>query len=56
MLGLELAKRWTAAGMTVAMTCHSPALAEKLWREKLAIGLTVCLSDSTSRSKKIWYR
>ncbi|MBK7646962.1 MAG: NERD domain-containing protein [Betaproteobacteria bacterium] len=45
MLGLELAKRWTAAGMTVAMTCHSPWLKSFLDRVPLA-GLTVCLSDS----------
>ena len=45
MLGLELAKRWTAAGMNVAMTCHSPWLKSFLDRNPLA-GLTVCLSDS----------
>ena len=45
MLGLELAKRWTAAGMTVAMTCHSPWLKSFLERNSL-VGLTVCLSDS----------
>jgi len=45
MLGLELAKRWTAAGMTVAMTCHSPWLKSFLERNPL-VGLTVCLSDS----------
>ena len=45
MLGLELAKRWTAAGMNVAMTCHSPWLKSFLERNPL-VGLTVCLSDS----------
>jgi hypothetical protein len=45
MLGLELAKRWTAAGMTVAMTCHSPWLKSFLERNS-PVGLTVCLSDS----------
>jgi hypothetical protein len=45
MLGLELAKRWAAAGMNVAMTCHSSWLKSFLERHPLA-GLTVCLSDS----------
>lgn len=45
MLGLELAKRWTATGMNVAMTCHSSWLKSFLERNPLA-GLTVCLSDS----------
>lgn len=45
MLGLELAKRWTAAGMNVVMTCHSPWLKNFLERNSL-VGLTVCLSDS----------
>lgn len=45
MLGLELARRWTAAGMNVAMTCHSPWLESFLKRSPI-VGLTVCLSDS----------
>ncbi len=45
MLALELAKRWTAAGMKVALTCHSIWLKNFLERNTLA-GLTVCLSES----------
>ena len=45
MLGLELAKRWVAAGMNVAMTCHSPWLKNFLERSPLP-GLTVCLASS----------
>lgn len=45
MLGLELAKRWTAAGMNVAMTCYSPWLKSFL-EQKSQVGLTICLSDS----------
>jgi hypothetical protein len=45
MLALELAKRWTAAGMNVALTCHSSWLKSFLERNTLA-GLTVCLSGS----------
>lgn len=45
LLGLELARRWTAAGASVAMTCHSPWLKSFLERSPIP-GLTVCLSDS----------
>lgn len=45
MLALELAKRWTSAGMKVALTCHSPWLKSFLEHNALA-GLTICLSDS----------
>lgn len=51
MLGLELAKRWTATGMKVAMTCHSPWLKSFLERNPL-VGLTVCLSDSIHLAAK----
>lgn len=45
MLGIELARRWVAAGMNVVMTCHSPWLKSFLERSPLP-GLTVCLSNS----------
>lgn len=45
MLALELARRWTAAGMNIALTCHSSWLKSFLERHTLA-GLTVCLSES----------
>lgn len=45
MLALELAKRWTASGMNIALTCHSSWLKSFLERNTLA-GLTVCLSES----------
>jgi len=51
MLGLELAKRWSAAGMSVAMTCHSPWLKSFLERNPL-VGLTICLSDSIHLAAK----
>ena len=45
LMGLELARRWTAAGANVAMTCHSPWL--KSFLEKNPVPkLVVCLSDS----------
>jgi hypothetical protein len=51
MLGLELAKRWTAAGMKVAMTCHSPWLKSFLECSPVS-GLTVCLSDAIRLTAK----
>lgn len=45
MLGLELAKRWTAGGMNVAMACKSPWLKSYLDRFSVP-GLTITLSDS----------
>ncbi|MCW0202546.1 MAG: NERD domain-containing protein [Rhodanobacter thiooxydans] len=45
MLALELAKRWSAAGMKVALTCHSPWL--RAYLEKAATpGVTVSLTNS----------
>ncbi len=45
MLALELAKRWCASGMRVALACHSPWL--KSFLEGSAVpGLVVCLADS----------
>ena len=45
MLALELAKRWCASGMRVALACHSPWL--KSFLEGSAVpGLIVCLADS----------
>lgn len=45
MLALELAKRWGASGMKVALTCHSPWLKRFLERNAVP-GLTVSLVDS----------
>ncbi|MCA9112311.1 MAG: AAA family ATPase, partial [Planctomycetaceae bacterium] len=45
LLGLELARRWTAEGMRVAMTCQSPWLKSYLEKHPIA-GLTVALSGS----------
>ena len=45
LLGLELARRWTAEGMRVAMTCQSPWLKSYLEKQPIA-GLTVALSGS----------
>jgi hypothetical protein len=45
MLALELAKRWSAAGMKTALTCHSPWL--KGFLERSAVpGMTVSLAES----------
>lgn len=45
MLALELARRWSALGMKVALTCHSPWL--KAYLEKSApSGVTVSLTNS----------
>lgn len=45
MLALELAKRWSAAGMKVALTCHSPWL--KTYLEHAATpGVMVSLANS----------
>lgn len=45
MLALELAKRWSAAGMKVALTCHSSWL--KAYLEQAATpGVTVSLTNS----------
>lgn len=47
MLALELAKRWSASGMRVALTCHSPWL--KNYLENAAPpGITVALTESIS--------
>ena len=45
MLALELAKRWGASGMQVALACHSPWLKRFLERNAVP-GLTVSLADS----------
>ena len=45
MLALELAKRWGASGMKVALACCSPWLKNFLERKSLP-GLTVTLADS----------
>lgn len=51
MLALELAKRWSAAGMKVALTCHSPWL--KTYLEKAATsGITVSLTNSAPVSAR----
>ena len=51
MLALELAKRWNAVGMKVALTCHSPWL--KAYLEKAAPpGVTVSLTSSASVTAK----
>ena len=51
MLALELARRWSAAGMRVALTCHSPWL--KVYLENAAIsGVTVSLTDSVRISAR----
>ena len=51
MLALELAKRWSAAGMKVALTCHSPWL--KGYLEKAAPpGVTVSLTSSAPVTAK----
>ncbi len=45
MMALELAKRWSAAGMSVALTCHSPWL--KAYLESVVTpGVTVSLTNS----------
>lgn len=47
MLALELAKRWSASGMQVALTCHSPWL--KTYLENAAPpGVTVALTNAVS--------
>jgi putative intracellular protease/amidase len=47
MLALELARRWSAAGMKVALTCHSPWL--KTYLQNAATpGVTVSLTNSVS--------
>ncbi len=47
MLALELAKRWSASGMQVALTCHSPWL--KTYLENAAPpGVTVSLTNAIS--------
>lgn len=51
LLGLELARRWTAQGAQVALTCHSPWLKSYLEKNPVA-GLTVCLSDSINVAAK----
>lgn len=45
MLALELAKRWGASGMKIALACHSPWLKRFLER-KAVPGLTVTLAES----------
>jgi putative intracellular protease/amidase len=51
MLALELAKRWRAVGMKVAMTCHSPWL--KAYLEKAApSGVTVSETNSVLSAAK----
>jgi hypothetical protein len=51
MLALELAKRWSAAGMKVALACHSPWL--KTYLEKSAgAGFTVSLAHSLGIAAK----
>lgn len=45
MLALELAKRWSAAGMKVALTCHSPWLRAYL-EKAVTPGVTVSLTNS----------
>jgi hypothetical protein len=45
MLAIELAKRWTSAGLRVVLTCHSPWLKQYLERNAVP-GLDVTLSDS----------
>lgn len=51
MLALELAKRWSAAGMKVALTCHSPWL--KAYLDKSATsGVTVSLTNSAPVTAK----
>ena len=45
MLALELAKRWCASGMKIALTCHSPWLKGFLERNAVP-GLTVSLAES----------
>ena len=47
MLALELAKRWNAAGMQVALTCHSPWLKAYL-EDAAAPGVTVSLTNAIS--------
>ncbi len=51
MLALELAKRWSAAGMQVALTCHSPWL--RAYLEKAAPpGVTISLTNSAPVTAK----
>jgi len=45
LLALELARRWVAAGLRVALACHSPWLRGFLDRQAMP-GLSVCLADS----------
>lgn len=45
LLALDLAKRWSASGMTTALACHSPWLKNFLER-KAVPGLVVTLADS----------
>lgn len=45
MLALELARRWSSAGMKVALTCHSPWLKAHLEKSAPA-GVTVSLTNS----------
>ncbi|MFA5685458.1 MAG: hypothetical protein WC995_13020 [Lysobacteraceae bacterium] len=45
LLALELARRWVAAGLRVALACHSPWLRGFLDRQGMP-GLSVCLADS----------
>ena len=47
MLALELAKRWSAAGMQVALTCHSPWLKAYL-EEAAPPGVTISLTNAIS--------
>ena len=51
MLGLALARHWSAAGMETVMICHSPWLKSRLERSPLP-GLTVCLPDSVALAAK----
>lgn len=51
MLALELAKRWSAAGMKVLLACHSPWL--KAYLEKTATpGISVSLTNSVHVSAR----
>ncbi|MDR2032779.1 MAG: NERD domain-containing protein [Azoarcus sp.] len=45
LLAIETARRWTAAGMQVALACHSPWLKRFLAQTPMR-GLTVCLADA----------